>query len=169
MPVERATTGVWEGRFCLIWLEISHFFNIKTKEWDLKSLFFNYWNDLFLGSVETYFWKSVHTCLWKEPLQVSERFVFAEFDWTYHIFWNVKTEEWDLKGLLFNHWNDLFLGSVKTYFLEIGAYVSVKRATTGVSEGRFCLIWLEIWHFLNIKTEEWDQNILLFNYWNDLF
>ena len=32
-----------------------------------------------------------------------ERVVFAEFDWKYHIFLNIKSEEWDLKVLLFNY------------------------------------------------------------------
>ena len=30
------------------------FLNIKTAKWDLKKLLFNYWNDLALGSEETY-------------------------------------------------------------------------------------------------------------------
>ena len=115
------------------------------------------------------FRKAVHMCLWKEPPQVSERFVFPKFDWEYHILLKIKTEEWDLKLLLFNYWNNLFLGSVKTYFLEVGAYVSVKRGSTSVSKGRFCLIWLEISHFLNIKGKEWNLKVLLFNYWNDFF
>ena len=34
---------------------------------------------------------------------MSERVVFAEFDWKYHIFLNIKSEEWDLKVLLFNY------------------------------------------------------------------
>ena len=71
--------------------------------------------------------------------------------------------------LLFNYRNYLSLGSVETYFLEIGAYVSVKIANAGVSEGRFGWSWLGISHFLNIKMEKWDLKILLFNYWNDLF
>ena len=36
----------WKYLICL---------NIKTKEWDLKILLFNYWIDLVLGSVETNF------------------------------------------------------------------------------------------------------------------
>ena len=63
----------------------------------------------------------------------------------------------------------LVLGSVKTYFLEVGAYVSLKRATTGLWEGRFCWIWLKYHYFLKIKTVEWDLNILQFTYWNDPF
>ena len=86
---------------------------------------------------------------------MSERVFFTEFDWKFHIFLNIKTEEWDLKILFFNYWSDLALGSVETYFLEVGAYVSLKRDTTGVWEGCCCYIWLQISHFLNIKTEEW--------------
>ena len=53
-------------------------------------------------------------CLWKKPLQVSERVVFAEFDWKCHILLNIKKEEWDRKIFLFNYWNDLLLGPVET-------------------------------------------------------
>ena len=67
-----------------------------------------------------------------QPLQVSDMIDFAKFDWNYNIFLNTKTEEWDLKILLFIYWNDLPLGSVETYFLEDGAYLSLKGATAGV-------------------------------------
>ena len=43
------------------------------------------------------FWKSVYTSLSKKPPQVSERVVFADFDRKYHVFLNIKTEEYDLK------------------------------------------------------------------------
>ena len=56
--------------------------------------------------------------------------VFVEFEWKYQGFWNIKTGEWDLKLLLLNYWNDPLLGSVETYFLELGAHVSLKRTTT---------------------------------------
>ena len=100
--------------------KIPRFFKSKTGELDLKILKFNYWNDFVLGSVETCFWKPVLKFLWNEPSQVSERLVFAELDWNYHIFWNVKTEKRDLKILLFNYWNDFVLRSVETCFLEVG-------------------------------------------------
>ena len=45
---------------------------------------------------------------------------------------------------MFNYWKDLVLGSVETYFLEVGAYVSPKRASTGLWEGRICWIWVKI-------------------------
>ena len=112
---------------------------------------FNYWNDLVLGSVQTYFLEVGAYVLWKEPPQVSERVIFAEFDWKYHIFLNIKTDEWDLKILLFNYWNDLVLGSVETYFSEINACVSLKRATVGVWDGGFCWIWLKISLFVKYK------------------
>ena len=51
MCLKRATPGVWEGRFYLTWLKISHFLNIKIEVLHLKVLFFNYWNGLALGSV----------------------------------------------------------------------------------------------------------------------
>ena len=81
---------------------------------------------------------------------------------------NIKTEEWDLKVLFFNYWNSLLLGLVQTYFLQVGAYVSLKRVTIGLWEGRFGWIWLKISFFLNMKTEEWDLTILLFDLWNGL-
>ena len=97
-----------------------------------------------------------------EKSQVSERFVFAEFDWKYHIFLNINTEEWELKTLLFNYWNDIFLGSVETYFLEVGAYVFVKRTTASVWEVRFYWIWLEISHFFKYKNGGvWPKNFII--------
>ena len=45
---------------------------------------------------------------------------------------------------MFNYSNAFALGSVQTYFLEVGSYVSLKRATAGLWEGRFCWIWLKI-------------------------
>ena len=86
----------------------------------------------------------MHTGLWNEPPQFSERVAFAEFQWKYHIFLNIKKGELYLKILLFNYWIDLVLGSVETNFLNVSAYVSQKGATAGVWEGRFFLIWLEI-------------------------
>ena len=71
-------------------------------------------------------------CHWMQPLQVSDTIDFAKFDWKYHIFLNIKTAEWDLKILLFIYWNDLALGSVEAYFLEVGAYLSLKGATADV-------------------------------------
>ena len=90
------------------------------------------------GGLSRLFSKSVHTYLWNKPLQVSERVAFAEFEWKYYIYLSVKTGDWSLKILLFNYWNDLALGSVETYFREVGAYVSLKRAATGVWEGNIC-------------------------------
>ena len=71
-------------------------------------------------------------CHWMQPLQVSDMIDFAKFDWKYHIFLNIKTEEWDLKIWLIIYWNDLALDSVETYFLEHGVYPSLKGATAGV-------------------------------------
>ena len=90
------------------------------------------------GGVSRLFSKSVHTYLWSKPPQVSERVAFAEFAWKYYIYLSIKTGDWGLKVLLFNYWNDLALGSVETYFREVGAYVSLKRAATGVWEGHVC-------------------------------
>ena len=87
-------------------------------------------------------------------MEMSERVFFHEFDWKYHIFLNIKTEEWDPKILLLNYWNDLVLGSAETNFLEISSYVSVKGATGGVWEGRFSWSWLEMSHFFKYKIGE---------------
>ena len=46
------------------------------------------------------FWNLVHACRWNEPLQISERVVFDEFDWKYYFSLNRKTDEWDLKFFL---------------------------------------------------------------------
>ena len=93
----------------------------------------------------------MHRCLWNEPPKFSEKVGFTEFEWKYHIFLSVKTGEWDLNVLLFNCWNDLVLGSVETYFLEVGAYVSLKLATTGVSDGHFCWTSVNISSFFKYK------------------
>ena len=69
---------------------------------------------------------------------------------------------------LLNYWNDLVLGSVGKYFLEVFAYVSIKGANTGVPQKRFADFDWKYHIFFNIKTEERDLKILLFNYWNDL-
>ena len=53
--------------------------------------------------------------------------------------------------MLFNFWNNLALGSVETYFLEVAAYVSLKGAAAGHEKGRFCWIWLELSHFFKYK------------------
>ena len=53
-------------------------------------------------------------------------------------FLNIKAEECYLKILLFSYRNDLVFGSVETYFLKVHAYVCLKGASAGVSEGRFC-------------------------------
>ena len=131
-------------------------------------LLFNYWKGLVLRSVQTYFlevraymslkrttaglWEGLLCCVWLKILLLS----------------NTKTEEWDLKVVMFNYWNGLVLGSVESSFLEVGTYVSLKRATTGLWEVRFCCIWLKLSLFLNIKADEWDLIALLFNYWNGL-
>ena len=97
-------------------------------------------------------WEDLFCCIWLKIL----------------LLFNTKTEEWDLKVLLFNYWNGLVLGSVESSFLEVGAYVSLKRATTGLWEVRFCCIWQKLSLFLNIKADEWDPIALLFNYWYGL-
>ena len=110
----------------------------------------------------------MYTSLWKEPPQVSEVAVFAEFDWKYQIFLNINAEEWDLKIWLFNYWNDSVLSSAENYFLEICAYVPREGATAGAWESCFCWIWLKTLLFLKRKSQKLDLKILLFNYWTVL-
>ena len=55
MSLKRAKASAREHRLCWIWVEISHFFKYKNGELDLKTLLFDYWNDLVLRSVETCF------------------------------------------------------------------------------------------------------------------
>ena len=76
--------------------------------------------------------------------------------------------EWDLKILFFNYWNNLVWSSIENFFLEVGGYMSQKRATAVVWEGCFCGIWVMCHNFFNIKMGEWDLNFLRFNYWKDL-
>ena len=85
----------------VVFPEFSHnFFDIKTRKSDLKLLLFKYWKDFFLGVVETYFLEVGG--LWNKPSQISKRIAFAEFEWKYHNFLEMKTGECDLKLLLFN-------------------------------------------------------------------
>ena len=69
--------------------------------------------------------------------------------------------EWDLNIFLFNYWNDLVLGSVETYFLEVGAYVYLKRATKGVWQCHFCWIWVKISLFLKYKNGGVEPKLFL--------
>ena len=76
------------------------------------------------------FSKSVHKYLKNEPPKISERAVVAEFDWKYHIIFQYEMGQWYVKTSLLNYWNDLVLGSVETYFLDVDAYLSLEQATT---------------------------------------
>ena len=55
MCLKRATAAVWEGRFAEFEWKYHNFLKMKTGEWDLEILLFDYWHDLALGSVETCF------------------------------------------------------------------------------------------------------------------
>ena len=57
---------------------------------------------------------------------------FAEIELKHQNFLNINTGEWYLTVSFFNYWNDLVLGSVETYFHEVGAYTCLKQATAGV-------------------------------------
>ena len=92
-------------------------FMVLLLEWS----FLNFSRNIFSGSQ----WLR---CL-KRATRISERVAFAEFEWKYRCFWNIKKGEWDLKILFFNYWNDFTLGSIETYFLQVVAYVFLKRTT----------------------------------------
>lgn len=139
-------TNIGTGHFYHIWVKI------KLEEKDLTNLLFSYWNGLPLGSVETYFVEVGAYISWKEAPEMPRRFVFAEFEWKYHCFWNKEARVWDLKNLLFRYWNDLILVSVEKYFLEVTACVSLQRATTALWEGCFCWMWLKISLFSKFKS-----------------
>ena len=98
---------------------------------------------------------------------MSERVLFVEFEWKYHNFLNIKTGNCYLK-LLFDYWNDLVLGSIEAYFMEVGAHVSLKRATAGVWGFILAEFKWKYQNSLNIKTRKWDLETLLFDYWNYL-
>ena len=110
----------------------------------------------------------MRTCLWKEPLQVSEMVAFADFYRKYHILLNMKAEEWDLEILFSNYRKYLALVLEEIYFLEVGAYVSLKGATRGVSEGHLAEFDWKYHIFWKINSEKWDRKVLFYNYWNNL-
>ena len=83
---------------------------------------------------------------------MSGRVVFAEFEWPCQNFLNRKTGEWNLNFLLFNYWKDLVLVLVETCFLEVIAYVSLKRAATSLWESCFWQIWVKILHLIKNKN-----------------
>ena len=92
----------------------------------------------------------MHTFLWNEPPEVSDRVVFAEFEWKCHCFWNLKKGEWDLKIFFFNCWNDFVLDS----------NISSGSRCMRVSEtnhhrcliGSFCWIWVKTSLFFKSKN-----------------
>ena len=99
---------------------------------------FNYWNGLLLGSVQTYFLEVA--------AYVSLKWAtISLFGWIWlkkFFFFNIKTEECDLKVLFFHYRNGLALGSVQTDFPEVSGYVSLKRATAGFW-GRISWTWVK--------------------------
>ena len=97
-------------------------------------------------------WVQYKHVFWGVSAYVSLKWLTAGLWLENYFYLNRKTEEWDLKILLFNYRNDIVLGSGKIYFLEVGAYISLKQATAGVRESRFSWIWLEISHFFKYKN-----------------
>ena len=78
MSLKRATEVSEKVGFAELEWKHHNFFNIKTGEWDLRILLFNYWNDFVLDSLETYIHEVGASFVWKEPPRVSESVVFGE-------------------------------------------------------------------------------------------
>ena len=124
VSLKQVTAVVWEDRVYRIWVKIQQFLYVKTGDLDLKISLFNYSDDLVLHWAESHFLNiDVYLSLKQAPTGL----------WGVRLCWiwvkipqflsNIKTGEWNLKNSLFNYWNDLMLGWVETYFLEVGAYV----------------------------------------------
>ena len=128
VSVKRAPASVSEGRFYLIWLEIAHFFKYRQGGVEPKNFFVECGKWIFLRLSRIIFFGSQCICVCEKSHCKCLRGSF---------FLHFKTEKWDLKLLLLNYLHALFLGSVETYFLVVGAYGSVKRATTSVWEVHF--------------------------------
>ena len=143
---------------------VGPFLIINTREWDLTIRLVIYIYDLVLASVETCLPEVyAYVCLKGVTAGVWE----GRFDQIWVkilLFLKIKTDEWNLTIFLFEYWNSLAIDTVQTYLMQFGAYMSLERATTCLWQGCFSWIWLKIWFFfLNIKTEDWNLQILLFN------
>ena len=129
------------------------FWSRTTEELNRKVSLFNYWTDLVLGSVQTYFLEtSLYVCLKGATAGVWE----GRFCWTWleiSRLFKYKNGGVVPKDFIVSMLKRFFLGWEETYFLEVGAYISLKGATAGLLEDRPCWIWQEISHFfLNIKS-----------------
>ena len=60
---------------------------------NLKIFLFTSWNGLVLGPVEICFLEAGAYMSLNQATTVSEKVVFAKFEWKYYIFVNIKTEE----------------------------------------------------------------------------
>ena len=131
VSLKRVISDIWEGRVYRIWVKIPQFLNIKTGDLDLKISLFNYSNDLVLRWVETY---SGRCCINVSDTSQHSSLRVPYWIWVKipQVFSNIIAGEWNLKISLFNYWNYIVLGSVETHILDVGAYVCLKRATTGV-------------------------------------
>ena len=125
-----------------------YLYNLYNYLYNLYIFYIYYWNRLDFGSVETDF-PEVAACVSRKLATVG---VWeGRFCWIWVkilLFLKYKNGRVGPKILLFNYGNNLVLGSVETYFLKVGAYVSQKRAIIGVRQGRFCWIWVKTSLFL---------------------
>ena len=101
--LKKAAIGVWEGRFCWIWVKISQFFNYNNSGVRPKNFIVYMLKRSCLGLIR-------NTLCASRCIRVSETNhhrcligSFTEFEWEYHKFSSTKTGEWDLKILLFNY------------------------------------------------------------------
>ena len=96
--------------------------------------------------------------LWNEPPQWV---IFAEVEWKYHIFLNIKTGELNLKILLLNYWHALSCLRVSRNIFSASRWIYIsEKSHHRCLKGSFLLNLSEgITFFLNIKTGEWDLKI----------
>ena len=114
-------------------------FLLELLKWSCPTLCRN----IFLGNrCKSVSETSHHRCLtWSFLLNLSENISFS----------NVTVRECELKIFCLIYWIDLVLDLVQTNFLEVGAYGSLKPATAGVWQSRFCWIWVKISLFFKYK------------------
>ena len=96
------TAGLWRVVLTELEWKYNIFLNRNTDEWDVENLIFNYWNDLVLDLVETYFLEvGAYLCLKGATAVVRERRFLQNLTGNVTFFLNIKMEEYDRKLSLF--------------------------------------------------------------------
>ena len=122
-------------------------------EWKLKNSYL--WNDLALGSVETYFLE-VGACV--SLKKNDQRCLVGLFllNWMkISLFSKFINGEIGTKKTFFN-WNGLVLASVEIFFLEFDAKCFSEKSHQRCLIGLFLLNWVKISHFWSLWIREWD-------------